>query len=183
MNSQPQAKCLALQGCLSRNNSQLSAGYTIIEMLTVVAILGIVLAIMAAAITEARSASRDKVRVADLATVEQALALYAHVHGEYPNANSHPSYPDCTYATPGISFSATGCLNVLVDEGLLQTLPADPTNSGDHIYQYDNWCSEPAGTSDGQYRMSVRTESAQDGITGGWSHDDEYGVTTCAEPT
>lgn len=60
-------------------------GFTLIEMIVVVAIIGILTTIVLAALNQARAKARDADRYADLKQVQLALEIYRDVHGEYPD--------------------------------------------------------------------------------------------------
>jgi prepilin-type N-terminal cleavage/methylation domain-containing protein len=62
-----------------------SKAFTIVELMVVVAIIGILLTIVLASIMEARKDSRDKRRVSDIANIELGLTLYKEKNREYPN--------------------------------------------------------------------------------------------------
>lgn len=59
-------------------------GFTIIELLIVVAILGILSAVVLSILTDARLDARDKRRVADLEQIVKALELYHVDNRSYP---------------------------------------------------------------------------------------------------
>jgi type II secretion system protein G len=60
------------------------SGFTLIEMLVVVAIIGILATILAANFNEARQNSRDKVRMSELKELQLALEMYKAQNGRYP---------------------------------------------------------------------------------------------------
>jgi prepilin-type N-terminal cleavage/methylation domain-containing protein len=61
-------------------------GFTLIEVLIVVAIIGILTAILVANYNDARKNSRDKIRKSDLKTIQLSLELYKAQVGSYPSA-------------------------------------------------------------------------------------------------
>lgn len=61
-----------------------NAGFTLIELMVGVAIIGILAAVVYASLGEARKKARDTQRVSDLQQVQLALRLYKDVHGFYP---------------------------------------------------------------------------------------------------
>lgn len=70
-------------------NKNTRKGFTLIEMLIVVAIIGILASIVVVGIGPAQKKGRDSRRAADLREVQTALELYYNKEGEYPgNVNS-----------------------------------------------------------------------------------------------
>lgn len=59
-------------------------GFTLVELLVVVAIIGILAAISVVALNTARARARDSRRVADVRQIQTALELYYNDMGTYP---------------------------------------------------------------------------------------------------
>jgi len=59
-------------------------GFTLVELLIVVAIIGILGSIVLFSITHVQARSRDSARVADLSQLSKALDLYVNQEGNYP---------------------------------------------------------------------------------------------------
>lgn len=104
-------------------------GFTIIELMVVIAIIAILLGIILASVSQARAATRDKKRAADLAAIEYSLTIYTQKQETYP------SYPSGTEIGIGNPIDA-----VLSQYGIAPN--ADPLSgggSGDaHAYWYDS---------------------------------------------
>lgn len=94
-------------------------GFTLVELLIVVGIIGILLAVTSTAYTLAQRRSRDTRRITDMKAIQSAFEQYASDHnGAYPNATSDvtatylpagiPSDPKTKVAYTGISFNAPG---------------------------------------------------------------------------
>lgn len=86
-------------------------GFTLIEILIVIAIIGLFSAIVLASTSAARQKARDEARLGDLRSIQLGLALYHDVNRAYP---------------AGIDISA---LNVLVTEKYLPAIPTDPSGA------------------------------------------------------
>lgn len=86
-------------------------GFTVIELLVVVAIIGILVAILLANFTDARELARDDARQANLKEMQLAIELYRSQNGRYPEAGCGrggawtgqvPNYGDCTDYVSGL---------------------------------------------------------------------------------
>ncbi|MBU2025165.1 MAG: prepilin-type N-terminal cleavage/methylation domain-containing protein [Patescibacteria group bacterium] len=63
------------------------SGFTLIEMMVVVAIIGILATLAIVSYRQTLKTSRDKKRVADIESVRLALNMYADKKGSYPSGN------------------------------------------------------------------------------------------------
>jgi len=93
-------------------------GFTFIELLVVVTIIGVLSAISMVIFTNAGKSSRDSKRQADLESIRQALVLYRSDNGCYPTSL------DMSSGEP------------LVSGGYISSpFPTDPKSSS-HVYTY-----------------------------------------------
>ncbi len=60
-------------------------GFTLVELLVVIAVIGILVSIVFLGLSEARAKSRDKARVSDLKQLELAATLYREQSGNFPD--------------------------------------------------------------------------------------------------
>jgi len=60
-------------------------GFTVVELLVVMSIIGILATIVIPSVNKARAKSRDAVRRADLVSLQTALEIYWNVNGAYPS--------------------------------------------------------------------------------------------------
>lgn len=98
-------------------------GFTLIEILIVVAIIGILASVVVVGLGPAQKRGRDARRVSDLRSVQTALELYYGKNGQYP--------------TSGIS-SWTDFAGVLTSAGIgTNQIPRDPTTSRSYVYRVD----------------------------------------------
>ena len=77
----------------------LKKGFTLIEILVVVAILGILASIVTFMVSGYRESARDTARVTDLQELSLALSLYRDAHGSYP-ADLSDLVPDFSSTEP-----------------------------------------------------------------------------------
>ncbi|HUD02706.1 MAG TPA: prepilin-type N-terminal cleavage/methylation domain-containing protein, partial [Candidatus Paceibacterota bacterium] len=59
-------------------------GFTLIELMVVIAIIGILASIIMVSLSSAQSKGRDAKRVADIRTIQLALEEYYNDNGNYP---------------------------------------------------------------------------------------------------
>jgi prepilin-type N-terminal cleavage/methylation domain-containing protein len=71
---------------LKNISSKSKFGFTLVEILIVIAIIGILLGIILVGFSEARAAARDAVRMSDLRTLEKILAMSKDSQGRYPTS-------------------------------------------------------------------------------------------------
>lgn len=93
-------------------------GFTLIEMLTVVAIIAILAGLLFPAISAARRKAQVAQAQTEIKSIESALKTYYTEYGRWPNGNGGGS--DYSYGASG------GCPNA----GLMDTLRAIPDNDG-----------------------------------------------------
>ncbi len=117
--------------------SQKQSGFTLIELLVVIAIIGLLASIILASLNTARAKGRDARRLADLHSIETALALYASDNnGKYPPSPATAYTGNCSsfgsYPTSG----PTGYIPNLAPQ-YIPILPLDPnpvSTYGCYIY-------------------------------------------------
>lgn len=94
-----------------------SKGFTLIEMLVVVAVIGLLISLAVVQLRTIRAKSRDTRRVVDILTISKALSLY------YNNHQVYPLYPDGLVVDGADSLSQD-----LINDEAINQVPADPTS-------------------------------------------------------
>ncbi len=112
------------------------SGFTLIELLIVIAIIGLLSAIVLASLSAARLKARDARRVSDMHGVVQALELYAT-----DNNGTYPATPAADTAGPtgcgGVTKTCVGDLASALTPKYIAALPVDPTEAGTkYNYRY-----------------------------------------------
>lgn len=102
-------------------NKKQKQGFTLIEILIVVAIIAILASVVLVGLGPTQQQGRDARRLSDLRETQTALELYYNKNGTYPSASSWSA----------LSTAITGA-NI----GITQALPSDPTNNTTYYYNY-----------------------------------------------
>jgi len=135
-------------------------GFTLIEMLIVVAIIGLLASVVLVGLGSFRSRGRDARRVADLRGVQNSLELYYLKNNNYPEANS---WSDLRSALIGAAIGIT-------------IVPNDPfSDSANQSYSY-GYSSDKQGYVLGATLEDAGSSSLKDDID-----TTVYGV-NCADP-
>lgn len=93
-------------------------GFTLTELLVVIAIIGILASLVVATVTIGQRKSRDARRLADVAEIQRALALYA----------TSSFYPISAVAST--TFTGSDAVSVILrNAGTINAVPADPVPS------------------------------------------------------
>jgi prepilin-type N-terminal cleavage/methylation domain-containing protein len=139
-----------------------NAGFTLLELLVVVAIIGLISSIAFVSMQHARAEARDVKRLADVDAIRTALELYYDDYGIYPDYHICNNLPAITACNS--NFMPNSWIASLVPK-YLKTLPADPLNKVDnsgagqhYIYIYTRW--EPTdNTASQRYYLVYRLET------------------------
>ncbi|HEY4521400.1 MAG TPA: type II secretion system protein [Candidatus Paceibacterota bacterium] len=118
--------------------------FTLIEVLTVIAIIGILSAVVLVSMSGSQKKGRDGRRVSDINQIRLALSLYYDAHNNYP--------PGSTASTAFDTILAS-----VQSEGFIATLPNDPTSG--NSYGYIATPSGCSGTSCYGYVLGANLES------------------------
>ncbi len=115
-----------------------SSGFTIIELLVVVALIGLIASVVIVTIDQARAKARDTKRKADLAQIQVALELYRNEHGTFQvlgSGNLGGGMGRLSFEN-GAQYS-TAVTRVLYNEGFLATpIIPDPLETDSSIVGY-----------------------------------------------
>lgn len=108
-------------GALSRsriNFRSSGTGFTLVELLVVVAIIGLLAAIILVNLGDVRAKARDRRRIADAKQIAEALALYHDDNQAYP-----------VYGDPdGFITGSDPVSTELLSGGHMNSIPLDPLN-------------------------------------------------------
>lgn len=114
-----------------------AAGFTLVELLTVIAIIAILSSVVLTSLNSARAKSRDAKRISDLKQLELALALYHDANGKYPSLGGGGWWGNCSgFGSHGTS-GPSGYIPDLAPT-YIGVLPLDPkpvSTYGCYIYK------------------------------------------------
>jgi len=141
-------------------------GFTLVELLVVMAILGILVTLIGGAFVSAQMRGRDAQRKSDLKQIANALELFYNDYGHYPDADEAGRIIACPYdegAVPGICNWGVGKFVDMYYDGESSTektvyfreLPEDIVNG--YGYYYRN-----PGSNNKKFQLFARLENSED---------------------
>lgn len=133
-------------------------GFTLVELLVVMSILGVLITLIAGGFRTAQTRGRDAQRKSDLKEIANALELFYSDYGKYPPESSSFILA-CPY-NPTIG-SGTSCAwgsGEVTDSKTIyfKMLPDDPNSSQTYIYRI------VPGSDDQKYQLFARLENPED---------------------
>ena len=129
-------------------NKTFKKGFTLVELLIVMVILGILTTIVAASFRSSQEKARDTRRKSDLAAVADAVELYFNDTGEYPQDDGSGNIDGFTWGEEFVD--ANGTVYMI-------KLPQEKTSAKSYYYY-----SEPTNGTYTKYALFTRLENDQD---------------------
>lgn len=108
----------------------LKKGFTLMELIVVIAILSILAGVLAPRVSNHLASARDARRLADIKTVRLAIEQYYADKGKYPPPNKNQNYGGWDVSHDG------NFIRVLRNEGYLDQDVEDPINDETYHYRY-----------------------------------------------
>ena len=143
------------------------SGFTIVELLIVIVVIGILAAITIVAYNGIQVRARDTQRSQDMAGIIKALELYKVDKGAYPPSNgtdSPGSNVPAGYTITnayGRSYATNDSwLKSLVTGGYIKNAPKDPINTMDNYYSYYVYPTGVASCPEPIYVLQVQNYEA-----------------------
>ncbi|MEK7648542.1 MAG: prepilin-type N-terminal cleavage/methylation domain-containing protein [Patescibacteria group bacterium] len=106
-------------------------GFTLVELLVVVAIIGLMAGIATVSVNSVRSKARDARRVADIKQIQNALELYYSDSGTYPAAEVAKIGEGSGVAISNLGFTTAVGVG---DSVYLNPVPKDPASTQSYVY-------------------------------------------------
>ncbi len=107
-----------------------TSGFTIVELLIVIVVIGILAAITIVAFNGVQQSANDTRGLQDIASIRKALEQYKVLNGQYPAATNL----DTNHASWQASVNTDTWLTSL--NSVARSLPVDPINDATHLYTY-----------------------------------------------
>lgn len=95
-----------------------SKGFTLLELLVTISIIGILIGIISVSFSTAQKRSRDAKRIGDLKAIQKSVEQCYAINSDYPSAVVSGSALDCGIQTT------------------MNSVPYDPKNTGSYVYVY-----------------------------------------------
>lgn len=127
-------------------NQNVKNGFTIIELLVVVLIIGLLAAVISVNLILGQKKARDRKRMADLQNIAAAIELYRSKNRYYP--------ADANTINGIYSNDADWVIPELIPN-YIQILPTDPNNNATYRYQYRTDADSQADA----YELNAKLES------------------------
>lgn len=117
-----------------------NVGFTLIEVIVSITIIGLLVSVVYASFSDARTQARDQARWAALKETQLAIEFYKAQNGRYPAAGCGAAFTDFAGPGPATVSGYTSCteyISGLVPE-YIAALPTDPLfeNDADTGYYY-----------------------------------------------
>jgi prepilin-type N-terminal cleavage/methylation domain-containing protein len=138
------------------NTTKHLRGFSLLEILAVVAIMGILAMISLGPIHAAQIRGRDSQRKADVNTLSQAIeSFYADQRTVPDGTLASCSLRDSTQSAPWIPGLSS---YITSTQGKALSIPVDPKNNATYRYTYQCFQNDPAK----RYRVTAQMENAKD---------------------
>jgi len=107
-------------------------GFTLVELLVVIAIIGILSTLSVVSLNSARAKSRDARRLSDIKQIRTALDMYYDSSSTYPVSCPALGTGNCACLTSvgWTNTSTTNCTGTI----FMQKVPSDPLSSASYTY-------------------------------------------------
>ncbi len=134
--------------------SRRSRGFTLMELLVVIAVMGVLITVGISSYTSTQRKSRDVRRKNDMRQIASALELYYNDKGRYPNDDGAGKIKGCD-ALDNVVCAWGSLMKDKNGTIYMVTLPGDPASGGQ--YYYDAYGGQGKG-----YQLYARLENSQD---------------------
>jgi len=138
---------------MSKQKHLLQSGFSLLELVVVMMIIGVLAAVLLVNFQAARTRSRDAARKADLRQIKSALQIYYNDYQQFPASSLAGEIDGC--GASGTSTCAWGGSFTAGGTQYMNSIPVDPINSGTYVFTYEQ-------TSVDSYTLTAILENASD---------------------
>lgn len=150
-------------------------GFTLVELLVVIVIIGLLSTLAIVALNSARAKARDAKRVSDVKQIQTALELFFNEHNGYPEQTTGIALGGASYdhlcsgsaTATNNNFVANECATDAVT--LMALVPASPTPPSTSAYTYTS--SNTSGTYEEDYTITFSLEESVGNLSGSCTAD------------
>lgn len=172
---------LNLRRFASNQRESASRGFTLLELLVVISIIGLLASIALVSLDSARKKTRDTQRLSDMAGIQKALRLYYEKYSQYPN-----NYPegyngnDCIGDWDSGYFDSNDTfIDPLVTEGYFTKVPGDPVFEGCSGYRYNLYTAGSNGCDISRGKFYILAVTDMESVSG--QHPQSPGFKECGD--
>lgn len=132
-------------------------GFTLVELLVVMAILGVLVTMVASGFRSSQMRGRDAQRKSDLKGMANALEIFYSDYGKYPPSDASGSMLACPYSVASPAACSWG-ISELTDSKTtyFKVIPKDPDKNQSYYYRI---VDAPANQ---KFQLFARLENTQD---------------------
>lgn len=103
-------------------------GFTIVELLIVIVVIGILAALATASFSTVQKRAIDAARISDMQTIMKALQMYRETNGGFPTHSASANAWGWEISTTGTG--PTNFIGALSQQRIISKVPVDPVNKG-----------------------------------------------------
>lgn len=144
---------------MNRQALSKNAGFTLVELLIVIAIIGVLMGVVTLNVINGIPIARDGSRASDINAVENALAQYFSNTKEYPQGASCTANAYCVEISTAADFLKTE----LVTGDYMRNTIEDPLNDATYHYEYGNVADGSANPDLSTYYIHALLEQREEG--------------------
>ena len=158
------------------------AGFTLVELLIVIALLGVIMTAAAISFTNSRKKVRDTKRISYMRQIKSAIVYFANDQGHYPDSS------DGVSGNGEVIGDSAGVMETLL-ERYLSSMPGDPLYNGstgidDYFFAYDpthTGCDSVVSINRFETSKALEEYGGRDTSSGGDMHIDTAHYNHCFE--
>lgn len=147
-----------MQNKMKNEKLTIQRAFTLVELLVVMAIIGILITIVAGNFRNSQIRGRDAQRKSDLKQLANSLEIFFSDYGQYPNSDASGEVVACPYLPQGTSSPCTWGSKEFTDNktSYFKVVPKDPSSPRNYYYRV------VPGSNNQKFQLFARLENSQD---------------------